>query len=68
MDSSKGIIAACLGPETELEPSPEELDRLYQKLEAGETFELCWRCPGRRLPTPANELNAESSETTSDNE
>lgn len=46
----------------EVEPTPEELDKLYQKLENGESFELSWKCPGRRLPTPVGELGAEAAE------
>lgn len=42
----------CQTDNEELEPSPDELDLMYQKLSAGETLELFWKCPGRRSLTP----------------
>lgn len=57
----------CLGPNEELEPSPEELDKMYQRLEAGDLLELNWKCPGRRLPTPFGAIDAEISENTTSN-
>lgn len=49
----------CIGPNEELEPSPDELDKMYQKLEAGEMLEISWKCPGRRLPTPMETADTE---------
>lgn len=57
----------CLVDNEELEPSPEELDSLYQQIEAKEILELSWKCPGRRLPTPIGKNNSEADETL-DNE
>lgn len=68
MDSNGDFIVSCLDPQEELEPTVEELDALYKKLEGGETIELSWKCPGRRLPTPDGEMDANSSEIPSENE
>lgn len=42
----------CQADNEELEPSPDELDLMYQRLNAGEPIELFWKCPGRRALTP----------------
>lgn len=42
----------CQAENEELEPPPDELDELYQKLSNGEQIELSWKCPGRRPLTP----------------
>lgn len=44
----------CYGENDEFEPTPDELDIMYQKLSAGEIIELDWKCSGRRQPTPTN--------------
>lgn len=49
----------CLADNEELEPTPNELDAMYKKLSAGETFELSWKCTGRRLPTPVQVADTE---------
>lgn len=53
----------CLADNEEQEPSPEELDLLYQQIETKEILELSWKCPGRRLPTPIGKNNVEADET-----
>lgn len=71
MESSQGSgddwSIACLGPNEELEPSADELDRMYQRLEAGELLELNWKCPGRRMPTPLGATDIEIIENTTSN-
>lgn len=57
----------CLGPNEELEPSVDELDKMYLRLEAGELLELNWKCPGRRLPTPPGSVGIDSTENTMSN-
>ena len=42
----------CLPDDEELEPTPHELDMMYQTLNSGKTIKLEWQCPGRRPPTP----------------
>lgn len=71
MDSSQNSCddwsIPCLGPNEELEPPPDELDKMYQRLEAGEMLEFTWKCPGRRLPTAHGESDAESNDNASNN-
>lgn len=71
MDSSQSSMddwsIPCLGPNEELEPSADELDKLYQRLEAGEVLELNWKCTGRRLPTPLGVVDSEIVENTASN-
>lgn len=50
----------CLDQNEELVPSAEDLDQMYQQLEAGELIELNWKCPGRRLPTPEGAPDTET--------
>lgn len=54
----------CLPDAEDLKPSPEELEMFYQRLEAGETIELSWNCPGRRLPSPATKDEGEIPESS----
>lgn len=42
----------CLADGEDFKPSPMELESMYQRLQTGEIFELGWRNPGRRLPSP----------------
>ncbi|XP_031625855.1 uncharacterized protein LOC116342395 [Contarinia nasturtii] len=42
-----------------LEPTPDELDLMYQKLNSGELIELAWKSSGYRAPTPTPVANAE---------
>lgn len=55
----------CVADDNEFIPAAEELDALYKRLEAGELLELSWKCPGRRLPSPATKDDSETVETTS---
>lgn len=66
MGSTDEWSIPCLDANDELEPSPEELDSMYQKLSAGETIQLTWKCTGRRLPTPvqANDNEAKNKSNT----
>lgn len=59
MGASDNWRFPCLADDEELEPTPDELDAMYHKLNAGETIELTWKCPGRRLPTPVQVNDAE---------
>lgn len=52
MSISDDWSVPCYGDDAEFEPTPDELDAMYQQLEAGETLEIGWKCPGRRPPTP----------------
>ncbi|KAG4065873.1 hypothetical protein HA402_012551 [Bradysia odoriphaga] len=50
----------CLADDEDLEPPPEELEAMYQKLENGSILDLQWKCPGRRsVPTPPTAVEAE---------
>lgn len=62
MGSTEDWSYPCLADNEELEPTPEELDAMYHKLNAGETIELTWKCPGRRLPTPVQIADTEVKE------
>lgn len=53
MSSTENWSFPCLSSNEELEPTPNELDLLYQKLNSGELIEIGWKCPGRHLPSPA---------------
>lgn len=64
MSSTEDWSYPCLAENEELEPTPDELDIMYQKLSAGESMELTWKCPGRRLPTPVDAANTEVKENT----
>lgn len=64
MSSSDEWSIPCLGADGELEPTPDELDAMYQKLSAGETFELNWKCTGRRQPTPVHMADTEVKNTS----
>lgn len=55
----------CVNEGDESKPSPEELEALYRRLEAGELLELSWKCPGRRLPSPATKDDSEAVEAAS---
>lgn len=59
MNSAENWSIPCLADTDELEPSPDELDAMYHKLNAGETIELYWKCPGRRPPTPISVTDTE---------
>lgn len=59
MDSNNWSVP-CIGDDEELEPSPEELEAMYQTLESGSLIELQWKCPGRRrIPTPPSSVENE---------
>lgn len=62
MDPSENWSISCLGDNEELEPNFDELDTMYQRLAAGETLELNWKCCGRRQPTPTNVAKSEIKE------
>lgn len=63
MDSSNWSIP-CIGNDEDLEPSAEELEAMYQKIESGSLLELQWKCPGRRtIPTPPSAAEAEAPVT-----
>lgn len=58
MDSNWSI--PCVADDEDLEPSAEELEAMYQKLENGSMLDLQWKCPGRRtVPTPPSAVEAE---------
>lgn len=59
MNLSEDWSYNCLPENEEFEPTPDELDRMYQKLNKGEMIELTWRCPGRRQPTPVQVADTE---------
>lgn len=47
------------------EPSPEQMLKLYEELDKGPGyFELNWKCPGRRSPTPEKIEEQSESEST----
>lgn len=52
MSVSNNLNFPCYGNDDQFEPTPDELDTMYQQLDAGETLTLSWKCPGRRPPTP----------------
>lgn len=52
MSATDDWSVPCYGDDEEFEPTEDELDTMYRQLEAGETLELSWKCPGRRPPTP----------------
>lgn len=59
MDSTNWSIP-CIADNEDLEPSPEELETMYQKLESGSLLDLQWKCPGRRrIPTPPSAVETE---------
>ncbi|KAJ6632811.1 hypothetical protein Bhyg_16351 [Pseudolycoriella hygida] len=59
MESSNWSIP-CIADDEELEPSAEDLEAMYQKLENGSLLDLQWKCPGRRrAPTPPTAVEAE---------
>lgn len=62
MGSTENWSYPCLAENEELEPTPDELDMMYQKLNDGESIELTWKCPGRRLPTPVHTADTEVKE------
>lgn len=49
MDANWSI--PCLADDEDLEPSAEELESMYQKLESGSILDLQWKCHGRRPPS-----------------
>lgn len=55
----------CVNDGEEFQPPPEELEAMYQRLEAGDILELNWRSPGRRLPSPVTKDNSEVTENFS---
>lgn len=59
MESTNWSIP-CIADDEDLEPSAEELEAMYQKLESGSLLDLQWKCPGRRtVPTPPSAVEAE---------
>jgi len=59
MDSNNWSIP-CIADDEDLEPSAEELEAMYQKLESGSLLDLQWKCPGRRrIPTPPSAVETE---------
>lgn len=52
MGSTEDWSFPCLPDNEEFEPTADELDVMYQRLNAGEKIEIEWKCPGRRQPTP----------------
>lgn len=53
----------CYGNDDKFEPTPDELDTMYQQLDAGETLTLNWKCPGRRPPTPVKVVTETKEDT-----
>lgn len=59
MESANWSIP-CIADGEDLEPSAEELEAMYQKLESGSMLDLQWKCPGRRtVPTPPSAVEVE---------
>ncbi|XP_055319523.1 PAXIP1-associated glutamate-rich protein 1 [Sitodiplosis mosellana] len=52
MVSTENWSISCVPDHEEFEPTPDELDKMYHRLNKGETLNLDWQCPGRRPPTP----------------
>lgn len=60
MTSAEDWSFPCLADNEDFEPTPDELDKMYQKLNDGGVIELTWKCPGRRLPTPVRVADTET--------
>lgn len=52
MASTENWSIPCVPDNEEFEPTPDELDMMYQKLYKGDTISLEWKCPGLRPTTP----------------